>query len=225
MAEKTADSGVLAPIEKIVMPIVSGMPYVKTWMAAYFHPVETFQSQKAAGGFGAVVVNLLLIGVLAWLATMLSFAVGLNFTQIAALAIGIAVYPVIMVIANLIGSAVMFVIAKVLGGKGGYMEQTFALTLVFGGYTAFAFPFTVLSGLPFVGAIFGLAAMLIALYSIYNEYLVLKAVHQLSGGKAALVILIPIIIAVIIAFVLAAVLVAMFAGVVGAAALGNAGGY
>lgn len=204
------------------MPLVSAVPVaqLKVWANAYFNPVEAFNSSKKDANFGAIAVHLVLIGLLAWVASMLSAVVGMNFLLLGIGIMGIIVMPITVLLFGFIGSAIYFVIAKIFGGKGGYMEQTLALTLIYGGAVVLGFPFNVLSGIPLLGGIFGIIVSLIGLYNLYNLYLVTREVHSLSSTKAILVVLVPIILAVIVAFVFAAAMAAML----GASALGAAAG-
>jgi len=224
---KQKSSGFLAPVEQMVMPVASTIPVqqVKTWLAAYFHPMETYEANKKDSNAGSVAVHLALIGVLSWLVSLVAVVLGFNFGGLIVMVPGIIIFPIIMVVAGFIGSIILFVLAKIFGGKGGFMEQTLALALIFGGATALAAPFNALSGLPLVGGLIALVGTVIAIYNFYNEYLIIKGIHQLSSMKAALVILIPIIIAIIVAVVLAAALAVMLAGAGLAGAAAGMGGY
>lgn len=214
--KKSVGSGFLAPVENLYMPIVSAIPLaqMKTWAYAYFHPVDAYGENKKSADFGTVAVHLVLIGLVAWVASMLSYVLGLNFIALGIGLFGIILTPLMLLIAGFIGSAIYWIIAKIFGGKGGFMEQTLALALLLGGYTVVAFPFTVLAGIPLVGWILGLVTLLISLYNLYNLYLVTMEVHSLSSGKAIIVVLIPIILAVLLTVAL---------GVAALAALGAAG--
>jgi hypothetical protein len=139
----------------------------------------------------------------------------------------IVAYPIIFVIGGFIGSAILFVLAKILGGKGSFMEHTLGLTLIAGANYATGFPFMVLSGIPLVGGLFYLVLLPLGLYVLYDQYLMVKRIHQFSSMRAALFIILPIIIAIILVVVLLGALIAMFAGAgLSVAALGaGAGGY
>ncbi len=221
MAEKKGKSGggPLDSIEGPVMGVVSSVPVpqLKTWMYAYFHPMDAFGENKKEAELMPIAVHLALIGVLAWVASFLASLLSGNLLVAMVSLIGIILTPIMMILGGFIGSLIIYVIAKILGGKGGFMDQTLALTLVMGGYVTLAFPFNVLGGIPFLGWIFGLVVMLIGLYNIYNEYLVVKGVHQLSTGRAVAVVLIPIIIVVVLAFVFAAAAALAFLSMAGAA--------
>ena len=221
MAGKKSDgSGILAPIENIYMPIVSAIPLaqMKAWAYAYFHPVDAYSQNKKDAGFGGVAVHLILIGLVAWVATMLSYAVGLNFTAFGIGLMGVILLPLFVLIGGFIGSIIYFVVAKIFGGKGGFMEQTLALALLYGGYTVIAFPFTVLAGIGAIGFIFGLVTLLISLYNLYNLYLMTMAVHSLNSTRAALVVIVMIVLAFAVAFAIATMAAL---AVLGAAGMGS----
>jgi hypothetical protein len=219
----TSGSGPLSSLEAPVMGILSKVPIkqVSTWGKAYFHPMETFEANKKDANFGAIAVNLILIGVIMWATFVLTSLIsgGLSLSTGIAIVISLVMYPVLIVIGMFIGSGITFVLAKIFGGKGGFMEQTLALTLIYGGCIALAFPFQVLSAIPLIGLIFGLVVFAITLYNIYNQYLVLKGVHSLTNWKAIAVIAIPIIIAIIIAVIFAAIFAAVLMGMMGGAAM------
>jgi hypothetical protein len=225
--KKTAGaSGPLASIEKPVMDVASKVPVpqVKTWLSAYFHPMETFEANKKQANAVGIATQLVYIGLVSWLAVLISSILvsvfSMNFAMVAGTLIGIILFPIMAVVVFFIGSAVFFVIAKLFGGKGSYMEQTLAMALAYGGAIALGFPFAALSFIPVLGLLLSLVNGLIGLYNFYNYYLVVKALHQLTTVKAALVVIIPVIIAIIVAFVLAAALTVMMA----AAGLGAAAG-
>ena len=206
----TSGAGFMAQIENAVMPIASAipLPQVKTWASAYFHPADNYNSNKKME-WGAIAVSLVLIGLVMWIANILQFILGMNFTGVMVALVGVLFYAIGMPIFALIGSVVYYVIAKIFGGKGGFKDQTVALMLVIGGIAIIGFPFVALSSVMLVGGIFGLIYMLVSLYGLYNMYLMVKEVHNLSSMKAALVVLIPIVLAFIVAFVMAAALVGL----------------
>lgn len=226
--------GAISQVEKICMSVASAIPvpHFKKWVSAYFHPVEALESDKANAGAGGVVVNAALAGLLGGIAAAISMVImavfspfmysgGLASVAVAAV-VAVVIYPIIMVIAAFIGSAIYFILAKIFGGKGGYMVQTYGLTLVMGGSLFISFPLMALSPIPCVGFVLYLASMVVGLYALYGYYRVIKSLHALSTGKAAAVIIIPILIAIAIAFVLAIVATAMLAAMLGSVAAGTA---
>lgn len=216
--KKSEGSGFLAPIENLYMPIVSAIPLaqMKAWAYAYFHPVDAYGQNKKDAAFGGVAVHLILIGLVAWVASMLSYAVGLNFAAFGIGLMGVILFPIMLLIGGFIGSIVYFIVAKIFGGKGGFMEQTLALALLYGGYTVIAFPFTVLAGIGGIGFIFGLVVLLISLYNLYNLYLMTMAVHSLNSTRAALVVIVMIVLVFALSFAIAAMAALAVLGAAGA---------
>jgi hypothetical protein len=182
----------------------------KTWVSAYFRPAEVFNAEKKnAGGteiakilafiglVSAVVMGItaIIVGVfgLGAIAGPGGAALGLAGAVVAAV-VGLILYPILMVIGGFIGSGIYYIIAKVFGGKGDYMEQTLGLALITGGYVLITAPFQILTLIPVIGVLFSLAIMLVGIYSLYSQYRLIKEVHKLSSMRAAAVVIIPIIV-------------------------------
>ncbi len=203
-----------APIEAIVMPILKKIPLkqAQVWAAAYFRPMATYELHKKEAEISRVAVHFALAGAMLWLAAFIASLLSLNPLGALILLPGVIIYPIVLVISGFISSIAYFILAKILGGKGGFMQQTLAMALILGGYAVLAFPFSALSGIPIVGGILALAALLIGLYNLYNGYLVIKGVHQLSTLKAAAVVLIPLVILAVLAFVFAAIVAVSLIG-------------
>ena len=228
MAEKKAKgSGVLAPVEDFVMSLAPSIPVaqVKTWLSAYFHPMETFESNKKDSNLGGVVVHLVLIGLLSWLVAILASLAGLNVVGAIAAAVLILLFPIIFLVIGFVGSIVLFILAKIFGGKGGFVEQTFAFTLIVGAWVAMSAPFDVLGGIILVGFLFKIVSLLIGVYNIYNAYLVVKGVHQLSSKRAAAVVLIPLAVGIILYAALVAMALAALAALGASGAVAGRGPY
>jgi hypothetical protein len=87
----------------------------------------------------------------------------------------------------LLGVAIYYLIARVLGGKGDFGRYAFL-------NAAFAAPLGILTSLlglvPFVGCV----TPIISIYSLVLVYFATKAEHQLSSGRAIWVVLVPIVI-------------------------------
>ncbi len=100
-----------------------------------------------------------------------------------------AVFGLAMVIFTpvlfLIGQAVQWVLAKILGGKGAFSEQAYFSSFIYAGYATVS----ILSLIPCVGSIVMLIA---ALLLLYLTFMMLKKVHSLSSLRAAAVIATPI---------------------------------
>jgi len=200
-------------------PLPSGR--LKAWLAGFFHP----RKACAAGGgatFSGLFSNLLLFYFAysaVFLAAMLA-ATSLMEPSDAAL-LGFAApeghlwQALTLLVANTVVSAasalfafaLVFVSALAFGGKGGYVRQSYPMSLVLCGSNALLLGIVACAALTFVPAyllrgvfllaeLASLAAVLanvpllalclaIILYTIYAYYLVVRQVHGLSSLRAA----------------------------------------
>ena len=105
-----------------------------------------------------------------------------------------------------IGVGILYLIAKAFGGQGTFLAQGYT-------YLLFEVPLgtitAVLGLIPILGA---LVAIGVGIYALVLEIFSIMAVHRLSGGKATLVVFIP----VIVVFVLACIAVFIIIAVVAA---------
>jgi len=121
---------------------------------------------------------------------------------IAARSIGQAVIMAIMyVIVLVISTGVVHVVAKVLGGKGEYMQLLRTLGFVY-----------IVHWPAIIPVIGGLLVLVLGLWSIIAEIIIVRTVHQLSTVKAVLVILIPLIVVAAIGFLVMGAFMAAFLG-------------
>lgn len=108
---------------------------------------------------------------------------------------------IIIPIGFFIGVGIYYLIAKAFGGVGTYLAQAYTTLL-------FQAPMTILTLLlaliPYVGFI----GSFVSIYTIVLNVFSIMAVHRLSGGKATLVVLLPIIIGIVLACVLSFVIIA-----------------
>ncbi|MDO8624584.1 MAG: YIP1 family protein [Candidatus Diapherotrites archaeon] len=188
---------------------------IDVWMNALLKPKETFASEKSKADLGKGIINFviagLISGVIGFVAT--TFALGGSNGATGAVmgaavgALGIVVSPIVMVIGSLIGAGVVYLFAKLLGGKGTY-TQLFYLT------SLYAVPIAVL-GIIGIIPIIGLIGILVMLYTVYLEILAIAESQGLSLGRAFLSILIPV--------VIISIIVAILVVVVGVAILGALG--
>ena len=227
--------GGFASVEGYARAVGSIIPFSQrnSWIEGYFRPEGAFEAEKKNASFGNTAVNAFLLGLITDVALafffLLILLVGalasgrLPIESIVVFALILAAVPFFTVLSAFIGSLVYFIIAKLLGGKGGFMEQTLGLVLVQGGVTVAMLPLQVLyyafSVVPCIGQIISMLIALVmlpfGLYFIYSEYRMIKAVHSLSSGRAAAVIIIPILV-VMVLMVIAIVII----GVASIAALG-----
>lgn len=85
-----------------------------------------------------------------------------------------------------IGAGIYWIIAKLFGGEGSYEDQTYLMST----YTA---PLLIINGvlglIPLVGP---LIALFVSLYQIVLTYFAIKVSHNMTSGRAVMVILTPI---------------------------------
>ena len=192
----------LQPVEAFAQGIVSAVPIrqFKDWISAYFHPAEALSAQ-ADKGVAAIAIHLALIGLIGALMGLISLAVLmlyapslLSTSLLIAIPIMVIGYPIAAVILGFVASAVYLVFAKILGGKGGFLEQAYGMALVSGGTLLLALPFQLLGMIPLIGALFSLVVLAIELYGLYSQYRVIKTVHSLSSLRAVAVLVLPLLI-------------------------------
>lgn len=97
--------------------------------------------------------------------------------------LGVLLFPIFF----LLGSGILWGVARVFGGKGDYSEQTYLISTY---YAPLAIINVIASFIPFLGLIVSIA---ISIYQIILTYFVLRVSHQLAPGKAIGSIVAPII--------------------------------
>jgi len=86
----------------------------------------------------------------------------------------------------LIGVGILWLVARLLGGSGEYSRYAYLNAT----YTA---PLTILSALLGVVPILGCISIVLYIYQLVLTYYVTKVEHQLSSGRALIVVLTPVI--------------------------------
>ncbi|HEX9068937.1 MAG TPA: YIP1 family protein, partial [Ktedonobacterales bacterium] len=109
-------------------------------------------------------------------------------------------------IAFFIGAGFFWLVARVFGGQGTFLQHSWLLALVYVPITAAS---TLLSLIPVLGALIGLG---LGIYGIVLSIFAIAAAHRMSVGKSAAVVLIPGAIALLLILCAFAVIVAIFAG-------------
>ncbi|MBI3913204.1 MAG: YIP1 family protein [Chloroflexi bacterium] len=104
-----------------------------------------------------------------------------------------------------IQQAVVWIVAKIVGGTGGLMNQANLLG-------TFAIPFIVLNAvLALVPAVGAILTLLVSLYSLYLTQLGLQVAHGLTSQKAWIAVVILLVLFLLIVFVFAATIAAIAA--------------
>ncbi len=182
--------------------------------------VDRREAMKSYALVGAVFGLILGLGfaTLGGLLSTLGGSAGALFGGLGVLAI--IVFPILLailtVIGSLIGTGIMYLIAKALGGSGTFDQQFYVSSrLVWPAFFATIGIFF-LTLIPFVGV---LISFVWNLYSLYLQVVLISVVHKVSKMKGLVIMLVPLILVFILAMIFAASLIA---GVVGAgAALAN----
>jgi len=112
-----------------------------------------------------------------------------SIAALEAFPLGFALFVIVLYpLGFFIGTGIQYLIAKAFGGLGTYLAHGYSYLL----YTA---PITVvsllLSLIPILGS---LASSALGIYAIVLNVFMIMAVHRMSGGKATLVVLLPIIV-------------------------------
>ncbi len=152
------------------------------WKSALMSPKETFAKEKQNASIMAGAKQLVVGGAIAGLIMGL---VGLLFGNVFGLVLMPITYAIALPIASLVITAIFWVIAKLLGGKGSYSQQ-FYLSAIFG--SPFAIINSILSIIPIIG---WLALLPVGLYGLYLTFLAVREVHQLSTMRTIVVIFAP----------------------------------
>src|SRR3989344_5286903 len=192
------------------------------WMNALTKPAETFAAQKGKGGIseGAVnfaiafAVSALISAIVAFLMPTPTVAIeGYDFAVPKPGPESIIINPImgaiVGVILMFIAVGILYVMAMILGGKGGFGAQYY-LTSIY--YAPIAIITAILGVVPVVGGILGL---LLGLYSLYLLTIMLKTLHEFSILMAVLTWLIPGVVLFLVVFVLLAAIFAPYLALLG----------
>jgi len=210
---------------------------IELWLAGFFQPEKTYEKVEKTAALPEIAHNLILF-YLAY--SLIFFLFMLALTSILPpdelLSMGLqespdipmiafsslVISPIVSTLFALLAFFIVFISARILGGKGAYAKQANSMSLVLCGsniillaFICLAFavftPSFILHGEGLPGALASIAALLInvpvflaciaiLLYSIYAYYLVVRKAHNLSAWKsvgalvmaAAIVVLIEI---------------------------------
>jgi len=102
----------------------------------------------------------------------------------------------------LIQSGLLFIFAKLFGGKGDFSTQTYLISLPYAALTLIEIPFVIFNIIPFIGFLFSLVSLLIWIYGLYPLTIALKETHDYDTMKAVLTWVVLILIIVVIPTIL-----------------------
>lgn len=192
------------------------MGFFDVWKDALLKPFATFEKMKKGANLMDGLKHLVVAGVIAGVITAI---VGLAAGALVGGSMGslvggfgllaIIVTPIVLVIGWLIDSVILFIFAKLLGGKGTFTTQSYLLALYLAPIVVII---TILGLIPLAGALLNL---LVGLWSLYLLTMALKSAHGFDTLKAALTWIIPIVLVFIIALILGVALLGTILGSVG----------
>jgi len=184
----------------------------KLWKEVLTEPIKTFKKQEKKSDLGEAVKQLVIAGLIAGFISGLAAFTGLTAigatgnlgTGMMGAGVGIFTFiavligtPIVLLISWLIGSAIIYVFAKIFNGKGDFTKQSYLIALFWAPLVVVT---TVIGIIPFIGAILG---CLLWLYGLYLLTLALKQAHKVSTARAVAIWIFPMIIIGLIIVVLA----------------------
>jgi hypothetical protein len=180
------------------------MDYIETWKEVIQRPTDFYRKMPTSGGyadpltfaaFSYIIYGLLVSLFSRGMIENMYSGVGVHGFGFFTTIMIVILIPIMGIISLFIGAAILYIIYKLLGGTGTY-EGTVR-------FMSYATAVQVLSWIPLVGFIVGLYG--IYLYIVGGMY-----VHNVSMGKSAIAILLPVIL-VFLLIVIAAVMLSSYA--------------
>jgi hypothetical protein len=159
------------------------MDYIDTWKEVIQSPSNFYRRMSTTGGYAGpltfAAINFAIFGILT---ALLVFGIssifgmqGRGFSFLMLIGIAIAT-PILGVIGIFIGSAIFYVVYRILGGTGSY-EGTVR-------FTSYASAPVVLYWIPLLG-------LVAEIYGLYLDIVGGSFVHKISMGKSAIAVLLP----------------------------------
>lgn len=159
---------------------------LETWKNALLNPKKTFKKEKKKSNLGLGANYIAKAGIIAGIIAGIA---SLNLTNFI---FSIILYPILNVVGWLLGSAIYYMFAKLLGGKGDYTKQSYLMSLYIAPLSIVS---AILVSIPVVGI---WLSFFVTVFGLYLLTFALKEAHNYSTDKAVLTWLIPFIILVII---------------------------
>ena len=145
---------------------------INSWISSVTKPsVQTFAAEVPRTSQNRLIMS---VG----LATVIAAVLGLIGGLLSGNATGFIGSLIGTPIGFFVGQGVIYLIAKMVGGNGSYMEQSWVMS-------TFWAPILVLTNIPIIGGFIGIFAWL---YSLYLTYLALQPTHRMDSTKALTVV-------------------------------------
>ena|GEM_PF-1674295 len=195
----------------------SGMDFAgvfNLWKVALTNPQKAISNEAGKAGYAKGILMLCLAGALY---AVISAILTMNFFV---LALGPGMFAVMTPIVVLVGAAVVFAFAKILGGKGGLREQFYLSAVVLSPIILLMACAKVLLIVPILGGLLKVAALFVLeVYALYQITLALRTVHDFSTIRAILSWMLPLLIVTIIVIAFALMVAAAILAMIPAAVL------
>lgn len=167
--------------------------YFLKWRDALTKPKETFKKEKKNASLSEALKNIGLAGLIAGVIQAIAvLALSASLFSVVFAAASIILMPIVSIVAMFIGSGVLYLLAKVFGGKGDFNTQTYLFSLYQAPIILIA---SLVSFIPFAGTII---VFVIELYALYLLTFALKETHNYSTGRAVATWLVPMVILIVI---------------------------
>ena len=128
--------------------------------------------------------------------------------------IGIPMLLVFALLTWLIGTGLLWLFAKILGGTGKFSNLAGAYAYPAGGIMLVNAAASFFNFVPYLTIISGLVLIFISFYALYLEYVYVMEIMKLSSGKAILAVLLPMIIfTLLLALLLVALILSLGVGI------------
>jgi hypothetical protein len=197
--------------------MLSGMDFAAVfdlWKVALTKPDAAISGQTGKASYVKGILMLCLAGALY---AVISAVLTTNFF---ALVLGPVMFAVAVPIMVLVGAAIVFAFAKILGGKGGLREQFYLSAVLLSPILLLMACAKVLYIIPLIGFVFkAVAVFVLEVYALYQVTLALRSVHDFSTMRAILSWLLPLFIVTLVVVIFALIVVAAILAFVPAAVL------
>jgi hypothetical protein len=197
---------------------IQGLP--NQYLKILTHPgVQSFAEEQGKADWGSIWIQLLIVGLIGTIIGLLRTAMGTAImmstnggSSAAAYGIitsvfagGASIFSIVSIIIGFfIIVGIQYLLAKAFKGTGDFKHHAYNYLLF---YAPLAIISNILGLIPILGGIIGLGLLV---YQIILNVFAVMAAHRLSGGKATMVVLIPIIAVFLVIFLCAIVAVALF---------------